>query len=50
MRDPTAFRELLMGGGRATVPCLRIEDDAGAVRWLYESNDIVEYLAGQSRV
>ena len=49
MRDPVAFRELLKGGGRATVPCLRIEDDAGAVRWLYESNDIVEYLAEMRR-
>lgn len=49
MRDPAAFRELLMGGGRATVPCLRIEDDAGGFRWLYESNDIMEYLAGQTR-
>ena len=45
MRDPVAFRELLMGGGRATVPCLRIGNAAGAVHWLYESNDIVEYLA-----
>ena len=49
MRDPVAFRELLTGGGRATVPCLRIEDDAGGVRWLYESNDIVEYLAERRR-
>ena len=49
MRDPVAFRELLLGGGRATVPCLRIEDDAGAFRWLYESYDIMEYLAGQTR-
>lgn len=48
MRDPAAFRELLMGGGRATVPCLRIEDDTGAFRWLYESNDIMEYLAGRT--
>ena len=42
--DPSAFRELLIGGGRATVPCLRIENDAGEVRWLYESEDIVDYL------
>ena len=45
LRDASAFRELLVGGGRATVPCLRIEDDGGAVRWLYESEDIIEYLA-----
>ena len=47
MLDPAAFRELLMGGGRATVPCLRIEDDADEVHWLYESADIIDYLAVQ---
>ena len=43
LRDPVARRELIAGGGRATVPCLRIETDSG-VRWLYESMDIVAYL------
>ena len=49
MRDPTrdmaAFRELLAGGGRTTVPCLRITDGRGETSWLYESNDIIEYLS-----
>ncbi len=31
-------------GGRVKVPCLRIEDDDGSVRWLYESDDIIAYL------
>jgi len=44
MRDPQAYRELVEGGGRATVPCLKIEDTAGNVRWLYESSDIIAYL------
>ncbi|MDZ7669750.1 MAG: glutaredoxin [Gammaproteobacteria bacterium] len=43
LRDPAARRELIDGGGRATVPCLRIERD-GTVRWLYESLDIIDYL------
>lgn len=43
LRDPEARRELVEGGGRATVPCLRIERD-GDVRWLYESLDIIDYL------
>ena len=47
MGDPTAFRELLMGGGSATVPCLRIENDAGEVHWLYESADIIDYIVEQ---
>ena len=42
--DPTAFRELLENTGRTTVPCLRIErgDD---VEWMFESMDIIRYLA-----
>lgn len=43
LREPQALRELIEGGGRATVPCLRIERD-GEVRWLYESLDIIDYL------
>ncbi len=35
--------ELIAGGGRAQVPCLRIETAQGS-RWLYESEDIVRYL------
>ena len=45
MRDMAAFRELLAGGGRATVPCLRITGANGETTWLYESNDIIEYLS-----
>lgn len=41
--DPHARRELIEGGGRSTVPCLRIERD-GQVHWLYESRDIIDYL------
>lgn len=48
MQDATAFRELLVGGGRATVPCLRIDSDAGT-RWLYESDDIMRYLDERQR-
>ena len=35
--------ELLREGGEIKVPCLRIED-AGEVRWMYESSDIIAYL------
>jgi glutathione S-transferase len=43
-QDPSALEELLAGGGRSQVPCLRIEDTAGKVRWMYESEQIVAYL------
>lgn len=36
--------ELIRGGGRHQVPCLRIEGPDGSVRWLYESDDIISYL------
>ena len=43
-KDNPQFRqELLEQGGRVKVPCLRIEE-AGEVRWMYESNDIIQYL------
>ena len=36
--------ELITGGGKAMVPCLRITHEAGNVEWLYESGKIVTYL------
>jgi len=47
-RDATRhdlFREeLVEGGGKLKVPCLRIEEEGGHVRWMYESSDIISYL------
>jgi glutaredoxin len=36
--------QLLHGGGQVKVPCLRIQQDASADNWLYESKDVVQYL------
>ncbi len=41
---PKWARELLREGGKNQVPCLRIEEEGGAVTWMYESADIVAYL------
>ena len=46
-QDQEAFRELLAGGGRSMVPCLRIESSDGGVSWMYESMDIMNYLASK---
>lgn len=35
---------LLAQGGSPKVPCLKISNDDGSVKWLYESKDIVHYL------
>lgn len=40
---PAAARELIEGGGRMTVPCLRIRR-GDRDEWLYESSDIIRYL------
>ena len=37
-------QELLEGGGKIKVPCLRIDEADGEVRWMYESSDIIHYL------
>ncbi len=42
-RNPRDREELLDGGGRLMVPCLRIEDQGQSV-WMYESRDIIHYL------
>jgi len=44
MREPHRRQELVEGGGKGMVPCLRIEYPDGTVDWLYESADIIEYL------
>ncbi len=36
--------ELKRGGGEVKVPCLRISEEDGTVKWLYESSDIISYL------
>ncbi|RKZ99137.1 MAG: glutaredoxin [Gammaproteobacteria bacterium] len=36
--------ELLNDGGEIKVPCLKMTSDSGEVTWLYESNDIIQYL------
>lgn len=47
-RNDAGHRDALrQGGGKGMVPCLRIRDDQGGERWLYESGDIVAYLRGR---
>ncbi len=43
-KSAEAKQELLAGGGRTMVPCLRIENEGGEPTWMYESADIVAYL------
>ena len=44
-KNDAVFREELQKeGGKIKVPCLRIAD-GGGVTWMYESNDIIDYLS-----
>jgi len=36
--------DLLIGGGKTQVPCLRIDDENAGTQWLYESAEIINYL------
>ena len=42
-KHPSFKDELLAGGGKTMVPCLRIESEDGP-EWLYESSDINTYF------
>jgi len=37
--------DLVAGGGKTQVPCLRIDHGNGKVEWMYESDDIIRFLA-----
>lgn len=43
-RNTRNRQELINGGGKHPVPCLRIVETKGKVRWLYESYDIIKFL------
>ncbi|VAX06539.1 Glutaredoxin [hydrothermal vent metagenome] len=43
-RQASRREELEKEGGEVKVPCLRIADENGSVKWMYESSDIINYL------
>ena len=36
--------ELIAGGGKSQVPCLRLQYADGRIEWMYESDDICAWL------
>lgn len=42
--DREHAQALMQGGGKTQVPCLRIESNDGKIEWMYESDDIIQYL------
>ncbi|HUT41183.1 MAG TPA: glutathione S-transferase N-terminal domain-containing protein [Gammaproteobacteria bacterium] len=47
MFDAGNNADLIAGGGKGQVPCLRIEHENGSVEWMYESVDIIRYLQSE---
>ena len=45
--EPQHYIDLLEGGGKPQVPCLRIKNTDGNDEWLYESDEIINFLAKQ---
>ena len=45
--DAKNHRDLVQGGGKGQVPCMRIESEDGEVSWVYESDDILSYVRDQ---
>jgi glutaredoxin len=42
--DPYHRQQLLSEGGMVKVPCLNIKNERGQNTWLYESNDVIQFL------
>ena len=42
--DAHCREQLLHGGGQVKVPCLRINQDGDKNTWVYESNEVIQYL------
>ena len=43
-KNPQHREQLLEGGGKIKVPCLKTNDEHGNVVWMYGSSQIVQYL------
>lgn len=44
LKDQALEVELIREGGQRQVPCLRIKSESGEIRWMYESDDIIQFL------
>ncbi len=44
LRDTVSREQLLEGGGKIKVPCLKILDEHGSATWMYESAVIIQHL------
>lgn len=45
--NPQHREQLLQGGGKIKVPCLKINDEHGNAIWMYNSKQIIQYLQNE---
>jgi glutathione S-transferase len=46
LTNPQNRQDLIQGGGKGTVPCLKITTEEGRESWMYESGDIAQFIKG----
>ena len=43
-------KNLMQSGGMLKVPCLRVESKNKQVKWIYESNEIIDFISKQIKI
>ena len=43
-------KNLIQNGGMLKVPCLRVESKRNQVNWIYESNDIIDFISKEIKI
>ena len=44
-KDEFNKKDLIQNGGMLKVPCLRVETKKNQVKWIYESNEIINFIS-----
>ena len=44
-KDEFNKKDLIQNGGILKVPCLRVESKKNQVKWIYESNEIINFIS-----
>ena len=42
-------KKLIQNGGILKVPCLRVESQKKQVKWIYESNEIIDFISKETK-
>ncbi|MDB0048870.1 glutathione S-transferase N-terminal domain-containing protein [Alphaproteobacteria bacterium] len=42
-------KHLIQNGGMLKVPCLRVQSKKNQVKWIYESNEIIDFISKETK-